>query len=87
MLGVFIAQCMRLTRSTNPDPVLGFYVASIPLSAICHVMALVTTILGCVRFLHWQSAMTHGQAISSGLELLIVFVLSLVVSDVVLNNG
>lgn len=80
MLGVIIAQVTRLYRSLSPDPVLGFFVISIPLSSICHIMALLTTILGCYRFLHWQSEMARGNAISSGWEITVIFVLSLLVS-------
>jgi uncharacterized membrane protein YidH (DUF202 family) len=79
MLGVITAQCMRLLKRTNPDQVLGFYVASIPLSAMCHCMALLTAVIGCARFLHWQSAMARGKAISAGVEIMTVFGLTFAV--------
>lgn len=80
MLGVIIAQVTRLYRSLSPDPVLGFFVVSVPLSSVCHIMALLTTLLGCYRFLHWQAAMARGKAISSGWEITVVSVLSILVS-------
>jgi len=89
MMGVFIAQLMRLFRSPNPDPVLGFFVVSVPLSLVCHVVAIIITILGCYRFLHWQSEMARGNAISSGWELVVVFMLTILVrlaSGLTLSN-
>lgn len=79
MMGVIIAQLMRLYRSPSPDPVFGFFVVSVPLSLLCHVMAMVITILGCCRYLHWQSEMARGNAISSGWELIVIFVLTILV--------
>lgn len=79
MMGVIIAQLMRLYRSPSPDPVFGFFVVSIPLSLLCHVMAMVIIILGCYRYLHWQSEMARGNAISSGWELIVIFVLTILV--------
>lgn len=80
MLGVFIAQLMRLTHSDTPDPVLGFFVVSVPLSSMCHIMALLITGVGFYRFLHWQSEMAKGNAISSGWELITIYILSMLVS-------
>lgn len=80
MLGVIIAQLLRLSHSSNPNPILGFFVISVPLSSICHIMAILTTILGCYRFFHWQAEMARGYAISSGWELLTIFTLSFLVS-------
>lgn len=80
MLGVVIAQFMRLQRSLNPDPVLGFFVVSVPFSCMCHVMALFTASLGCYRFFKWQSAMTKGQAMSGGRTIVSIFTLTFLVS-------
>lgn len=79
-MGVIISQVMRLMRSSDPDPVLGFFVISIPLAAICHVMALIVCLLGLYRFLHWQNKMARDYAISSGWELTTIFALSALVS-------
>lgn len=81
MLGVIIAQVSRLTHSLNPDPELGFFVVSVPLSSVCHTMALLITSLGCYRFLHWQAEMARGSAISSGWEITVASVLSFLVSS------
>lgn len=80
MLGVVIAQLMRLQRSPDPDPHLGFFVVSVPLSAICHIMALLTSTLGCYRFFKWQTTMAHGQAISGGWVIVSLFTVTCLVS-------
>lgn len=80
MLGVIVAQLLRLSHSPNPNPILGFFVVSIPLSSICHATAILVTLLGCYRFFHWQSEMARGYAISSGWEVLTIFTLCLLVS-------
>ena len=79
MLGVITSQMMRVLHSVHPDPVLGFFVISIPLSAVCHVMAVIISIVGCYRFLHWQAEMARGHAISGGWELVTTFSLSILV--------
>lgn len=71
--GVVISQLLRILHAPNPNPTFGFFVVSIPLAAVCHAMALVVTVIGCWRFLHWQSALSRGDALSSGWEFLIVF--------------
>lgn len=81
MLGVVIAQLMRLTHSTNPNPVFGFFVVSLPLSSMCHIMALLIACVGFYRFMHWQKELVRGNAISSGWELLTVGTLSTLVSQ------
>lgn len=81
IMGVIISQLMRLQRSENPDPHLGFYVVSVPLACICHIMALLITLLGCYRFFEWQNNMARGWAISGGWVLLLIFMLSLLASQ------
>lgn len=87
MLGVIISQVMRLMRSPNPDPFLGFFVVSIPLAAVCHLMALIVCLLGLYRFFHWQNKMAQDYAISSGWELTTIFVLSVLVSSPLPDSG
>lgn len=87
MLGVVIAQLMRLQRSPNPDPVLGFYVISIPLSSVCHIMALLISCLGCYRFFEWQTNMARGQAISGGWIIYSIFILAFLVSETCASLG
>jgi len=82
MLGVIISQLMRLTHSDTPDPVFGFLVISIPFSAVCHIMALLITCVGCYRYLHWQAEMVRGKAISGGWELITMCILSMLVGHV-----
>lgn len=80
MLGVVIAQLMRLQSSPSPDPILGFFVLSRPLSCTCHIIALLTASLGCYRFFQWQSAMDRGQATSGGFAITFLFALTFLVS-------
>lgn len=80
ILGVVIAQLMRLQRSPTPDPSLGFLIISVPLSCTCHIMALLTACLGCYRFFQWQSTMTRGQAISGGFAITSLFAFTFLVS-------
>lgn len=81
MLGVVIAQLMRLQHSSTPDLSLGFFVISVPLSCTCHVMALLTACLGCYRFFQWQSTMTRGKATSGGFAITVLFTFTFLVSD------
>lgn len=84
VLGVIISQLLRLSHVSDPSTTFGFFVVSVPLAAICHVMALIVTVLGCYRFLHWQAEISRGYAISSGWEMLLVFVLAILVSRSIL---
>lgn len=80
MLGVIIAQLMRLSHSTMPNPVLGFFVVSIPLSGLCLSMSLLILFIGFYRFIHGQKEMTRGHAVSGGWEMFVVASLSVLVS-------
>jgi hypothetical protein len=80
MLGVFIAQLMRLNHAPNPNPILGYFAVSIPLACICHVMAVIMTVVGCIRFLKYQKTMALGGALSGGWEVSTVGVLAFLVS-------
>lgn len=79
VLGVAIAQLMRLNTAGSPDLVYGYYAISVPLASGCHIVAIIITVVGAARFFHWQSTMALGHALSSGWELLLVFGLSLLV--------
>ncbi len=81
MMGVFIAQLMRLRHSPNPRPVFGFYAVSVPLASICQVMAILFSIVGCIRFFKYQKNMALGAALSGGWEIGIVGLLTWAVSQ------
>lgn len=81
MMGVVIAQLMRLNTTDSPDPVFGYHTVAIPLSCACHLSAMMVVIVGASRFLHWQDQIAQGYAISSGWELLLIIGLSLAVSS------
>lgn len=72
MIGIFIAQFFRLQHSATPDPILGFYVVSIPLSAIFQVFAILVLSIGCARYFKLQKTMALGKIISGGWEILVV---------------
>lgn len=80
MLGVIIAQMMRLHHSPNPNPVIGFFVVSIPLSCVCHASAIVISAIGAARFLRHQREMARGFALSGGWEVKCVGILATLVS-------
>ncbi|KIW17615.1 hypothetical protein PV08_04810 [Exophiala spinifera] len=69
MLGVVIAQVMRLQHSLTPNPVLGYFAVSIPLSSACHASAIVVSVLGAIRFFQYQKEMARGYAVSGGWEI------------------
>ncbi|KAI1614289.1 hypothetical protein EDD36DRAFT_222327 [Exophiala viscosa] len=79
ILGVIIAQLMQLQHSLHPNPVLGFFVVSVPLSSVCHGSAILISILGASRFFHWQQEMSRGYALFGGWELHSVAVLTTLV--------
>ena len=79
MMGVFIAQFFRMQHSAAPNPVLGFYVIGIPLSAILQLFAILVLLIGSLRFFKLQKTMALGRIISGGWEVLVVGGSSIVV--------
>ncbi|KIW42652.1 uncharacterized protein PV06_06180 [Exophiala oligosperma] len=69
MLGVIIAQVMRLQHSITPDPVLGYFAVSVPLSSACHASAIAVSLLGAIRFFRYQKEMARGYAVCGGWEI------------------
>lgn len=82
MLGVVIAQLMRLQHSLTPNLVLGYFVISVPLSSICHIAAITIAFLGALRFIRVQNEMARGQAIAGGWEIKCVGTLASLVSHI-----
>lgn len=80
MLGVIIAQLYRLQHSPNPDPTLGYFVLSKPISCIFHASAACVALLGSVRFFRQQHAMAIGKIQAGGWELMVIGVYVLLVS-------
>lgn len=81
MLGVFIAQLMRLNHASNPDLKIGFFIVSVPLASACQIMAIILTIIGSMRFLKYQKHMAVGLALSGGWEVGVFAILTLMVSE------
>ena len=75
LISVVIAQLQILQRAPNPDSKFGFHVAGKPLAAMLLVCSITTSILGLVRWHHWQRTLLRGSAISGGWELGMVGVL------------
>jgi len=79
MMGVIISQVMRLMHSPTPNPVLGYYVTSVPLAAICHSTALLISVMGAARYFRVQKEAARGNAVSGGWEISVIGILSLAV--------
>jgi len=74
MLGVVILQLYQLNRPEDPSPVFGYYVVSKPIAVILQCYALGLTLLGAVRFLRQQHAMTIGKVHAGGWEIYVIVV-------------
>ncbi len=74
-LGVIIAQLFRLEHTINPDPIISFYAAGVPLASVCNAAALVVSLLGAYRFWRQQNALTRGKIQAGGWDLLAVGIL------------
>ena len=81
MLGVFIAQLMRLNHAENPNPRLGYFVVSVPFASVCQIIGIIVTVVGSIRFLNYQKNMALGTALSGGWEIGLVGGLTLIVSE------
>ncbi|MCJ1347036.1 hypothetical protein MMC31_005257 [Peltigera leucophlebia] len=77
MLGVIIAQFLRLQRSENPDPNLGFFVSGIPLASICIIAAVIVLLAGTFRFWRQQNAILRGKVHAGGWEITTILVIGL----------
>lgn len=80
MLGIFIAQFYRLQQAPDPPKTFGYYALSIPLSTIFQAAALVTVLLGGLRYWRQQSAMARGRVHAGGFEMVVLGVGFLLVS-------
>jgi uncharacterized membrane protein YidH (DUF202 family) len=75
LIGVVVTQLQVLQRAPNPDPKFGFYVLGKPLAATLVLCAMCTSVLGWLRWWHWQRILLRGKAISGGWELSLVGIL------------
>ena len=75
ILGVAASQLFRLTNPAEPGERVGFYSASVPFAAACHVVAFIICLLGMWRFLRHQEQMYRGFAVAGGWEMLTVYIL------------
>ena len=80
MLGVVIAQLLRLERSISPSPVFGFFITSKPLAGLFQGAALGVILLGAIRYLRQQSAMARGKVHAGGWEIFLIVGFLLLVS-------
>ncbi|KAL2818077.1 hypothetical protein BJX63DRAFT_83277 [Aspergillus granulosus] len=79
MQGVLIAQLFRLQSAISAKG-LGYHEVGVPLSVTCHGAAIVTAILGALRFWKQQSAIALGTVYAGGWELNCIGFLTTVVS-------
>ncbi|KAL2837047.1 hypothetical protein BJY01DRAFT_47578 [Aspergillus pseudoustus] len=90
MQGVLIAQLFRL-QAANSTKGLGYHEVGVPLSITCHCAAILTAVLGALRFWKQQSAIALGTVYAGGWELncigflttaitLVTFILSVLVA-------
>ena len=79
MLGVFIAQLLRLNPAPHPNPRIGFFAVSVPLASACQIMAIIVTLIGSMRFIKYQKHMALGLALSGGWEVGVVGSLTMMV--------
>ncbi|KAL3478919.1 hypothetical protein BJX99DRAFT_93377 [Aspergillus californicus] len=68
MQGVLIAQLFRL-QSAGTNNGLGYHEVGVPLAVTCHGAAILTAVLGAVRFWKQQSAIALGMVYAGGWEL------------------
>ena len=81
MLGCVVAQLYRLQHREHPSKVFGFYVLSKPLSVIFQAAALLTVLLGGIRFWRQQSAMAIGKVHAGGWEMVTISAMLFLVSE------
>ncbi|KAF8535405.1 hypothetical protein BDD12DRAFT_855570 [Trichophaea hybrida] len=65
---VLIAQLQVLQHAPHPDPHFGFYVLGKPLAASLIVCAIFVSVMGWVRWWHWQRTLLRGKAMAGGWE-------------------
>ncbi|KAG9204178.1 hypothetical protein G6514_001817 [Epicoccum nigrum] len=76
MTGVIIAQLFRIQHTISPDPQIGFYVISEPLSAVFIGMAIFVLLVGAIRFWRLQNALVRGKALVGGWEVFAIMAMS-----------
>ncbi|KAJ5400283.1 hypothetical protein N7465_010772 [Penicillium sp. CMV-2018d] len=69
MQGVLVAQLFRLQRPSHTVDRLSFYEVGIPLSVVCHFVAVVVALIGAFRFWRQQNAIARGKVYAGGWEL------------------
>lgn len=84
ILGAVTAQVLRLQHSLAPNPVIGFFVVSVPLACVCHGTAIIISTLGALRFFRLQREMARGYAVVGGWEVKCVGALTTLVSPPVM---
>ena len=81
MLGLTITQFCRVEHTPHPSTVLGYFLVSVPLASACYIIAILTALVGCWRFVKWQNEMVRGNAVAGGWEMLATWILVFWVSQ------
>ena len=81
MAGVLTAQLFHLQRSVSPNPMMGFFVIGIPLSATFVGFGMLVLLVGAYRFWLQQNAMIRGKVYAGGWDINCLMILSILVSS------
>ncbi|KAI5800465.1 hypothetical protein FPQ18DRAFT_56613 [Pyronema domesticum] len=91
LISVIIAQLQVLQKSPAHDTRFGFHVLGKPLAVTLVLCSMLTSLIGVIRWWHWQQTLLRGKAICGGWELSVVgllgFTLLVTVFGLVLAVG
>jgi uncharacterized membrane protein YidH (DUF202 family) len=79
-LGVLVTQLYTILNESDAKTGLGFHNIGIPISCLCHVIAMAIPILGACRFFRQQSVLARGKVHAGGWELNAIGAFSALVS-------
>ena len=85
MLGILVAQLFRLQHTENPNPVIGYYVAGVPLAAVFISAGILVLILGAYRTWRQQNAMLREKIFLGGWEVKATGIIFLLVCKIFTN--
>jgi uncharacterized membrane protein YidH (DUF202 family) len=72
LLSVIIAQLQVLQKSPAADTRFGFHVLGKPLAVTLVLCSMLISLIGAIRWWHWQQTLLRGKAICGGWELSVV---------------
>jgi len=69
MLSVAVSQLQIIQHSPTPSTTFGYYILGKPLAACLASLAIMTSLIGGLRWWRWQRTMLRGKAVSGGWEM------------------